>query len=402
MARRKLPEYTAKKLLFEKLDLPYHGIAIESLDKEELRKLDVLNKTKSYVVKVDQGIKKRGKQGLIGVNVNPYKIKKYLHEFAQKGYSRFLVEDFVLHEKVDEKYFALERTREGITVYMSQFGGIDIEEHQDKVESRIIHPEQNDYEGKITEISTFLGLDKTLLKEIVNFFDEAYVSFLEINPFLILDSKFVMLDLAVEVDSAGEFFVKGAWSAKDVVSNTAGKKLTDEEKAVQQLKENSQASLKLDVLNPNGGIFTMLSGGGASITIADEVYNRGFAKELANYADYSGNPNQEETYLYTKQLLRLLHKSEASRKALVIAGGVANFTDVRVTFRGILQALAEDVLALQKEEVKVFVRRGGPNQIEGLAMMKNFLTEKNLYGGVWDQTMVLTDVVNKAIEYVKP
>lgn len=395
MARRKLPEYTAKKLLFEKLELPYLGIAIENLEEKELQKLDVLDKTKSYVVKVDQGVKKRGKQGLVGVQVSPYKIKTYLKEFALKGFSRFLVEDFVEHEKVDEKYFALEREREGIIAYISQFGGVDIEENQDKVEKVLVTKDKQPF------VAQFLGIPLTDLSEILQMFDDLYISFLEVNPLVVKDDKVYFLDLAVEVDSAGEFFVKGGWSAKDFVSDTAGKKLTEEEKAVAQLKENSQASLKLDVLNRDGSIFTMLSGGGASITIADEAYNRGYGKELANYADYSGNPNQEETYLYTKQLLSLLHTSKAPKKALLIAGGVANFTDVRVTFRGILQALKEDVALLQKEGVKVFVRRGGPNQAEGLAMMGDFLTQNDLLGGVWDQTMVLTDVVNKAIEYIR-
>lgn len=49
----------------------------------------------------------------------------------------------------------------------------------------------------------------------------------------------------------------------------------------------------------------------------------------------------------------------------------------------------------------MFVRRGGPNQAEGLKMMADFLAENELFGGVWDQTMILTDVVNKAIAYVR-
>lgn len=410
MARRKLSEYIAKKLLFEKLELPYHGIAIESLDEKELKKLEVLDKTKSYVVKVDQGVKKRGKSGLIGIKVSPYKIKSYLKDFALRGYSRFLIEDFVEHDKLDEKYLALERAREGIVAYISQFGGVDIEENQDKVtrivipnlfwdlSDEVLKPVQHD---EIKHIATFLGISSEIVQTILQMFEEQYLSFFEINPLVVKDGTCFILDLAVEVDSVAEFFVRHGWTSRDFVGDIGQAKRTNEEKFVQQLKENSQASLKLDVLNPDGSIFTMLSGGGASITIADEAYNRGYGKELANYADYSGNPNQEETYLYTKQLLSLLHKSKAPKRALLIAGGVANFTDVRVTFRGILQALQEDVAALQKDRVKVFVRRGGPNQAEGLKMMTDFLHQHDMYGGVWDNTMVLTDVVNKAIEYVR-
>ncbi len=450
MARRKLPEYIAKKLLFQQLEVPYHGITIEELEERELAKLDVLDKTKSYVVKVDQGIKKRGKAGLIGVKVSPYKIKSYLKDFALKGYSRFLVEDFIEHDQKGEKYLSLERTRDGIVIRYSLKGGVDIEENQDEVKTTVIvrHPEEDSTLGvnkvhpsqkrgsffsgkqsnkskeiasssrnvdsprnddgvgddKVKQVAAFLGLSPIFLSRLITFFQEQYISFLEINPLLIGEGEqrasIYILDLAVEVDSAGEFFVKNSWSAKDFVEAPSASGETEEEKVIRQLKENSQASLTLNVLNPNGSIFTMLSGGGASITIADEAYNRGYGKELANYADYSGNPNQEETYLYTKQLLRLLLRSTAYKKALLVAGGVANFTDVRVTFRGILQALAEESEKLQKQQIKIFVRRGGPNQIEGLAMMKDFLTQNNLYGGVWDQTMVLTDVVNKAIEYI--
>lgn len=398
MARKKLSEFTAKKLLFHYLETPYNGIPIVGLTEQELKKLESLKKTENFVVKVDQGVKKRGKQGLIGVNVSPYKLKHFMKEFAVRGYSQFLVEAFILHEKLDEKYFALERTRDGITFYMSQFGGVDIEENQDKVIRTVLSQTSA---SKVKEIASFLGIPDETLQKIIQFFEEQYISFLEVNPLVVKDDSIHFLDLAVEVDSAGEFFVKNGWSAKDFVEDPMSSGKTDEEKFVRQLKENSQASLKLDLLNPNGSIFTMLSGGGASITLADEAYNQGYAKELANYADYSGNPNQEETYLYAKQLLSLLFKSKAPKKVLIIAGGVANFTDVRITFRGILKALSEHVEDLRKNNVKVFVRRPGPNQLEGLKMMSDFLTQHDLYGGVWDQTMILTDVVNKAIQYVK-
>lgn len=409
MARRKIPEYIAKKLLFERLELPYHGIAIESLEEKELGKLDVLDKTKSYVVKVDQGVKKRGQSGLIGVKVSPYKIKSYLKEFAAKGYSRFLVEDFIEHDKLDEKYFALQRAREGIVAYVSQFGGMDIEDHEDKV-TRIVIPyffgelsnktSNQAQHDKTREIATFLGIPTETVQTILAMFEDLYISFLEVNPLVVKDENVYFLDLAVEVDSTGEFFVKNVWTAKDFVDDASNRQLTDEEKFVRQLKENSQASLKLDVLNPHGSIFVMLFGGGGSITVADEIYNQGYGKELANYGDYSGNPNLEETYLYVKSLLSLLLKSKSHKKVLLIAGGTANFTDVRVTFRGAIQALSEVKKELQQQQIKIFVRRPGPNQVEGLALMKTFLSENGLFGGVWDQTMVLTDVVNKAIEYI--
>ena len=144
----------------------------------------------------------------------------------------------------------------------------------------------------------------------------------------------------------------------------------------------------------------LLSGGGASIVLADEVYNQGYGKELANYGEYSGNPNAEETYLYTKAVLRLLLHSKAKKKVLIIAGGVANFTDVRITFKGLIKALEEVKESLQKKHVTVFVRRGGPYQKEGLTMMKDFLEQAGLLGIVEGPELILTDVVEKALKSI--
>src|SRR5207302_6008598 len=129
---------------------------------------------------------------------------------------------------------------------------------------------------------------------------------------------------------------------------------------VQELNKKSQASFSLEVLNREGSIFLLLSGGGASVVVADEIYNAGRGNELANYGEYSGAPNREETYLYTQQLLKLLLNSSAAGKTLIIGGGVANFTDVRITFEGIIDALREVESQLRKQHVQVYVRRGGP------------------------------------------
>lgn len=83
---------------------------------------------------------------------------------------------------------------------------------------------------------------------------------------------------------------------------------------------------------------------------------------------------------------------------LIIAGGVANFTDVRVTFNGLIKALNEVKNELHALGVKIFVRRGGPYQEEGLAKMKEFLEKEQLLGIVSGPEMVLTEIVTKAIE----
>ena len=65
-----------------------------------------------------------------------------------------------------------------------------------------------------------------------------------------------------------------------------------EEAYIQSLDERTGASLKLTVLNPNGRIWTLVAGGGASVIYADTICDLGFSKELGNYGEYSGAPSQ--------------------------------------------------------------------------------------------------------------
>lgn len=57
-------------------------------------------------------------------------------------------------------------------------------------------------------------------------------------------------------------------------------------------------------------------------------------------------------------------------KILIIGGGIANFTNVAATFKGIIRALKQYQKPLQAHKVRIFVRRGGPNYQEGLKAMR--------------------------------
>ncbi|MDO8503985.1 MAG: ATP citrate lyase citrate-binding domain-containing protein [bacterium] len=393
MARQRITEFHAKTILLRSLNLPYDGIFLTDSE-SEAEKIERLDPRKKYVFKVDDGIKKRMKKGLIAINATPQEILKAWESFKRQGYRRFLIEEFVEHRPEEEKFLSLERTREGLAIYYSNKGGIDIEENQDKIRKDILTSKN------IAKIAEFLGLSPQTLQTIRETFDDFYFSFLEVNPFVVKDSKVYLLDLAVEVDSTAMFFVRDLWSQEDFVTGDAKVK-SEEEKAVESLSRKSQAALKLDLLNPNGSIFVLLSGGGASIVLADEVYNLGFGKELGNYGEYSGNPNEEETYIYAKNILSLLLKSKARKKVLIIGGGVANFTDIRITFNGIIRAIDEVKDKLKTQKLKVFVRRGGPHADEALRLMEEFLKQEGLFGKVSGPDMILTEIVKQGLDWVK-
>lgn len=51
---------------------------------------------------------------------------------------------------------------------------------------------------------------------------------------------------------------------------------------------------------------------------------------------------------------------------LIVGGGIANFTNVAATFKGIVRALQEFQTKLIEGKVSIYVRRAGPNYQEGL------------------------------------
>ena len=383
MARVKLTEYKAKQILFQQLGLSYDGAfaSVESIPH--------LSSEKTYVVKVDQGIKGRMKKGLVKLHISASKLQNAIQELSKKGYSQFMIEPMVSYDPSDERYLSMERTREGIVVHYAKVGGIDIEEKKNEVKSVVCHQA----DASINKISKELGVPSSFIQSLIEYFELNYISFLEINPLVALASTIHIIDLAVEVDSTAEFFTK-SWDSADIGEDTVK---TPEERAIQKLNNQSQAAFSFTLLNPEGLLWVLLSGGGASITIADEAYNMGFGKELANYGEYSGNPNDDETYEYTCSLIDSMMKSNRRRLMLIIGGGVANFTDIGKTFKGVIKALEKNKKRLQKKEIKIFVRRGGPNQKKGLFIMEKWLKENDMYGLVTGPELPLHEIMKIAI-----
>lgn len=58
-------------------------------------------------------------------------------------------------------------------------------------------------------------------------------------------------------------------------------------------------------------------------------------------------------------------------KVLIVGGGIANFTDVAQTFKGIIRAFRDSKEALKRHRVSIWVRRGGPNYQEALRNIRS-------------------------------
>lgn len=389
MSRNKLSEYRSKNIVNDVLEIPYVGWSISTSD---IKQVSTISGFGSYVVKVDQAVKKRFKNGLVALNVKQGDIQKTITSYIKKGYEHFIVEPYVTHDSSDERYISFQRDRSGIIVSASANGGVDIEDNAATIESTLLSVKT------VEKLSKQTGLSVAALLGFQNTFNELHLSLLEINPYIIKDGNVMILDAAIEVDSAAAHLVK-EWSESDLRYSAINH--TSEELAIRMLNDESSASFNLSVLNKEGSIFLLLSGGGASVVIADEIYSLGLGDEIANYGEYSGNPTRHETYLYTNQVLNLVVNSKAENKVVFIGGAVANFTDIATTFNGVIDALHEKANKLAKSNVKVFVRRGGPREKEGLKRMEEVLREMNILGGVYDPSVSISSAVKKLIEGLK-
>ncbi len=388
MSRVKLTEYRAKKII---LGDSYRGISIRS-DGGKLAPLEAKGSLMGWVAKVDQGVKKRMKQGLVAIGVDAAKAKEAFAAWRKKGFSQFLLEPLFPHEASEEQYLSLERVRDGVRILHARDGGIEIESHPEAVTSVVVSSESD-----IAKAAQATKLPEQFLHDLLKAFNDNFFAFLEINPLIIHGDEATLLDAAVLVDSAGAFFAK-SWGEDDLVKAQAQHKA---EERVEALAATTPAQLTLKVLNTEGSLFFLFSGGGGSIVIADEAQLQGAGDLIANYGEYSGGPTREETHLYAREVIALLLASSAKKKALVIAGGVANFTDIAKTFAGIIDALSESADKLRKYGVKVFVRRGGPNEKAGLELMREFLTKEKLLGSIYGSDIVITKAVEDAIRHVK-
>ena len=204
--------------------------------------------------------------------------------------------------------------------------------------------------------------------------------------------------MQLKLDSTAEFESGSKWGNIEFPA-PFGRTLTKEEAFIEDLDSKTGASLKLTILNPEGRVWTMVAGGGASVIYADTITDLGFMNELANYGEYSGDPSEEFTYLYAKTILDLMtRKPNPKGKFLLIGGGIANFTDVASTFKGIIKALKEFQKKLQENKVKIYVRRGGPNYQEGLCQMRALGEKLGVPIEVYGPETHMTKIVSMALK----
>ncbi len=368
------------------------------------------------VVKPDQLIKRRGKSKLLLLNADWKDAEKWIKERMGKPVTvgavtgildHFIVEPFVPHEQSDEYYLAILSKRDGDEILFYHEGGINVGDIDAKAVRYFVpmgeYPIAGDLEKKLLAAvpQERRNLIAGFIEGMFKFYADLHYAYLEINPFVVVGANIIPLDLAAKLDDTAEFECGKKWGDIEFPS-PFGRTLSKEEAYIEELDSKTGASLKLTVLNPEGRIWTMVAGGGASVIYADTITDLGGMDEMANYGEYSGDPNEEFTYLYAKTILDLMtRKKHPKGKVLIIGGGIANFTDVANTFKGIVRAIREYQKKLQDHNIKIFVRRGGPNYKEGLRIMRELGTEIGVPIEVFGPETHMTKIVPMALNTLK-
>lgn len=426
MPRRKIREYQTKQLLNTHLQrLSGIDLQLKSAQVSAEKEIRVLSQEREWlqreklVVKPDMLFGKRGKNGLVLLNASLDEAEKFVKERLgvevtmgglTGAVTHFIVEPFVPHQ--EEYYLSITCARDKNVISFSSCGGMEIEENWDKIKVLSVSVDESIDRVNLEPLFAGESLDAATKTSLSNFINATYKVFLdlnfhfmEFNPFTILSNGTVFpLDARGEVDDCAHFKNANKWKVDGTLldfPNTFGRKYCQEESVVRHLDEQTGASLKLTLLNAQGHIWGMIAGGGASVIYADTVADLGYGHDLGNYGEYSGDPNEAETYQYACSLLSLATKyPDSKNKALLIGGAIANFTDVAATFSGIIRALREHGELLVKNHVKVFVRRGGPNYQIGLKRMRDLGKELGIPFEVYGPEVHMTKIVKLALEWI--
>ncbi|XP_008283086.1 ATP-citrate synthase, partial [Stegastes partitus] len=340
--------------------------------------------TERLVVKPDQLIKRRGKLGLVGVNLDLNGVKEWLKPRLMKEtmvgkakgiLKNFLIEPFVPHKQEEEFYVCVYATREGDHVLFHHEGGVDVGDVDAKAQKLLIGVDEKISEDLVKKtLLTNVSNDKkavlaSFIVGLFNLYEDLFFTYLEINPLVVTKDGVYVLDMAAKIDATADYICKAKWGDVEFPP-PFGREAYPEEAYIADLDAKSGASLKLTLLNPRGRIWTMVAGGGASVVYSDTICDLGGVDELANYGEYSGAPSEQQTYDYAKTILSLMTREKhRDGKVLIIGGSIANFTNVAATFKGIVRAIRDYQVPLKEHEVTIFVRRGGPNYQEGLRVM---------------------------------
>ncbi len=367
---------------------------------EELAKLGQVNdwlKHSKLVVKAHEALGSRFKLGLVKVGLDLSGAVSAVQEMIGRQVGSITVSQVIVSEMIphkEEYYCAVKSVREGGEILIANCGGIEVESNWDRVKRLLVEVGQQPSPEALEKVVKEAGFTGPLVKRMSDFagklfacFDSEDAQYLEVNPVVARegDGELVALDAVTLLDADAKFRHPD-WNFSFAAE--FGRAYTKNELDIMAIDSKIKGSVKFIEI-PGGDTAMLPAGGGASVYYSDAVVARG--GKLANYAEYSGDPPDWAVEALTEKVCGL-----PGIKNIIVGGAIANFTDVKKTFGGIINGFRKAKADGKLKGVKIWVRRGGPREKEGLDAMRA-LKDEGFDIEVFDRYTPLTDIVDKAL-----
>ncbi|HEX6826210.1 MAG TPA: ATP citrate lyase citrate-binding domain-containing protein, partial [Nitrospiraceae bacterium] len=368
-----------------------HYVVVTSVD--ELEKLGHANewlKKSKLVVKAHEALGSRFKLGLVKVGLDLKEAEAATKEMIGRQVGSITVSQVIVSEMIphkEEYYCAVKSTREGTDIMVANCGGIEVESNWERVKRLSVEIGEQPSEAALEKLAKDAGFTGSLLKKMADFagkmftcFDSEDAQYLEVNPVVLREHEHELIALdAVTLLDGDAKFRHPDWNF--AFAAEFGRAYSKHEMEVMAVDSKIKGSVKFIEI-PGGDTAMLPAGGGASVYYSDAVVARG--GKLANYAEYSGDPPDWAVEVLTDKVCSL-----PGIKNIIVGGAIANFTDVKKTFGGIINGFRKAKSDGKLKDVKIWVRRGGPREKEGLDAMRT-LKDEGFDIHVFDRNTPLT------------
>lgn len=388
----KLKEFEAKEL-FRRVDIPVsNGILIRDI-------ADIPPFREERLLKVQTLAGGRGKAGGVCLVRGAGEAGKLAARFLHSTFMQEQISEILLDEKVEIKHelyigILFDTSRRAPIFIYSESGGANIEElkrkHPDKIKLREIAYHAGLTGSDLDYLLSGSALAKSVLEKVREVMKKAYACFtrfdctmMEINPLVVTSAGGVMaVDAVAVLDDDAKF----RWEIS-FPERTHNRPVTPREAAAHLIdKDDYRGVAGKTFIDLDGDIAILTSGGGASMTLLDALVDYG--GRPANFTEYSGNPPMEKVEKLTRIVL-----DRKGLSGLLVAGVIANFTNIAETLRGVLNVLIE-----LKPTFPIVIRRAGPHDDEARAMLMEAKEKYGLDIHYYDEKILLTQAAKIMVE----
>jgi len=381
--------------------VPHYVVITDAESLAPLAQANAWLRESKLVVKAHEAIGSRMKLGLVKIGLDLDGAQAAAKEMLGKAVEEVTISQVIISEMVEheaEFYIAVQSTRDGAELLLTTMGGIEVEENWEKIKKISIILGDTPSNDQLQAFVKDAGFEGDLVAKISDFASKLFQcleqedgTYLEVNPLVIRTStgEITALDAVTMVDADARFRHPD-WNFS--FASEFGRPYTDNEKAILEIDTQVKGSVKFIEI-PGGDTALLPAGGGASVYYSDAVLAMGGT--LANYTEYSGDPPDWAVEALTEKVCSL-----PGIKRIIVGGAIANFTNVKKTFSGIIKGFRKAKSEGKMDGVSIWVRRGGPFEKEGLAAMKA-LESEGFDIHVYDRYTPLTDIVDYAIKGVE-